>query len=138
MEATAFELVPTLALVGAVIVIAALLSGVVDRTGRPAGGDLPRARGGARPAGSRLHVQLESEALRVVATLSLTLILFTDALSLNLREAREHRRLALLALGPGTLLSAVLYAGLAVWLLDLPLPAAAILGAAVASTDPVL
>ena len=105
---------------------------------RPAGGDLPRARGGARAAGvAALHVQLESDALRVVATLSLTLILFTDALSLNLREAREHRRLALLALGPGTLLSAVLYAGLAVWLLDLPLPAAAILGAAVASTDPV-
>ncbi|HEX2483690.1 MAG TPA: cation:proton antiporter [Myxococcota bacterium] len=139
MEATAFELVPTLALVGAVIVIAALLSGVVERTGVPQVAIFLALGAVLGPAGvAALHVQLESEALRVVATLSLTLILFTDALSLNLSEAREHRRLALLALGPGTLLSAVLYAGLAVWILDLPLPAAAILGAAVASTDPVL
>jgi NhaP-type Na+/H+ or K+/H+ antiporter len=139
VEATAFELVPTLALVGAVIVIAALLSGVVERTGVPQVAIFLALGAVLGPAGvAALHVQLESEALRVVATLSLTLILFTDALSLNLSEAREHRRLALLALGPGTLLSAVLYAGLAVWILDLPLPAAAILGAAVASTDPVL
>jgi transposase-like protein len=36
-------------------------------------------------------------------SLSLALILFTDALGLDLREARAHRRLAALALGPGTL-----------------------------------
>jgi NhaP-type Na+/H+ or K+/H+ antiporter len=46
--------------------------------------------------------------------------------------------LASLVLGPGTLLSAALIAGAAMWLLKLSLPLATILGAAVASTDPVL
>ena len=133
------ELAPTLALVGAVIVIAALLSGVVDRTGVPQVAIFLALGAALGPAGvGALHVELESDVLRVVATLSLALILFTDALSLDLRDAREHRKLALLALGPGTLLSAALYAWLAVWLLGISLPAAAILGAAVASTDPVL
>ena len=51
---------------------------------------------------------------------------------------REHRRLALLILGPGTILPAALIA-LAAWLLlGLPPAGAAILGAALASTDPVL
>jgi NhaP-type Na+/H+ or K+/H+ antiporter len=65
------------------------------------------------------------------------LILFTDALGLDLR-GRAHRGLALLALGPGTLLAAALFAAAAWWLLDFSLPAAAIVGAALASTDPVL
>jgi NhaP-type Na+/H+ or K+/H+ antiporter len=53
-------------------------------------------------------------------------------------EVKLQRRLAALILGPGTLLPAALIA-LAAWrLLDLPVPAAAILGAALASTDPVL
>ena len=135
----AFELVPTLALVGVVILIAALLSGLVDRTGIPQVALFLALGAALGPAGmAALDVPLDSTALRVVATLSLALILFTDALSLDLREARAHRTLALLALGPGTLLSAALYAALGVWLLDLPLPGAAILGAAVASTDPVL
>jgi hypothetical protein len=91
------------------------------------------------PAGlGALDVGLGSPTLHVVATLSLALILFTDALGLDLREAREHRGLAALALGPGTLLSAVLFAVAARWLLGLSWPAAAILGAALASTDPVL
>jgi NhaP-type Na+/H+ or K+/H+ antiporter len=139
MDPLASGLVPTLALVGAVIAIAALLSGVVDRTGVPQVAIFLALGAALGPAGvAALDVELGSEALRVVATLSLALILFTDALSLDLREAREHRTLALLALGPGTLLSAALYAALAAWLLGLSLPAAAILGAAVASTDPVL
>jgi NhaP-type Na+/H+ or K+/H+ antiporter len=51
---------------------------------------------------------------------------------------RSNRRLAALILGPGTILPAALIA-LAAWtLLDLPPAAAAILGAALASTDPVL
>jgi len=41
-------------------------------------------------------------------------------------------------LGPGTILPAILIAAAAYWLLQLPIAAAAILGAALASTDPVL
>ena len=133
------ELTNALALVGVVILVAALLSGLVERSGVPQVAIFLGLGAALGPAGlGALEVGLESPALHVVATLSLTLILFTDALGLNLREVREHRGLALLALGPGTLLSAGLFGLAAFWLLDFPAPAAAIVGAALASTDPVL
>ena len=133
------ELASALALVGAVILIAALLSGLVERSGVPQVAIFLALGAALGPAGlALLDVELDSSALQIAATLSLALILFTDALSLDLREAREHRALALLAIGPGTLLSAALFA-LAAWLLlDLSAQASAILGAALASTDPVL
>jgi NhaP-type Na+/H+ or K+/H+ antiporter/rhodanese-related sulfurtransferase len=133
------ELADALALVGVVILIAALLSGWVERSGVPQVAIFIGLGAALGPAGlGALEVGLDSAALHVVATLSLALILFTDALGLDLRQAREHKLLALLALGPGTLLSAALFAAAAWWLLDLSPPAAAILGAALASTDPVL
>src|SRR5262245_40574210 len=136
---TPAELANVLALVGVVILIAALLSGVVERSGVPQVAIFLALGAALGPAGLRaLEVGLDSPALHVVATLSLALILFTDALGLNLREVRQHRGLALLALGPGTLLSAALFALAAWWLLGLSPAAAAILGAALASTDPVL
>jgi NhaP-type Na+/H+ or K+/H+ antiporter len=73
-----------------------------------------------------------------VATLSLTLVLFTDAVSLNISEARRNSGLAFRMLGPGTILCAALTAIAAWWLLQFPPASAAILGAALASTDPVL
>ena len=128
-----------LALIGAVIVVSALLSGWVDRTGVPqvavflAMGFLigPGVLG-------LLDASVESEVLRVVATLSLVLVLFTDGVSLDVAEIREHKFLAGLMLGPGTLLSAILIGGAAWSVLGLSVPLAAILGAALASTDPVL
>jgi NhaP-type Na+/H+ or K+/H+ antiporter/rhodanese-related sulfurtransferase len=136
---TPAELANALALVGVVILIAALLSGLVERSGVPQVAIFLALGAALGPAGlGALDIGLDSQALHVVATLSLALILFTDALGLDLREARQHRVLALLALGPGTLLSAALFAALAWWLLDLAPAAAAILGAALASTDPVL
>ncbi len=131
--------VAALALVGAVIAIAALLSGLVERSGIPQVAIFLALGAAIGPAGlGLLEVGLGSPSLQIVATLSLALILFTDALSLSLREAREHAGLAALLLGPGTLLSAALFGGLAWLWLGLPGPAAAILGAALASTDPVL
>jgi len=85
-----------------------------------------------------VDVRVDSPILRVVATLSLVLVLFTDAVSLNIRELRSHKLLAFLVLGPGTGASAVLAAAAAFWILHVPLPLAAMLGAALASTDPVL
>lgn len=131
--------VAALALISAVIVIAALLSGLVERSGIPQVAVFLALGAALGPAGlDVLSVGLESPALQIVATLSLTLILFTDALSLNLREVRAHRGLVALMVGPGTLLAAALFALLAWWWLELPPAAAAILGAALASTDPVL
>jgi NhaP-type Na+/H+ or K+/H+ antiporter len=85
-----------------------------------------------------LDISLSSTTLKVVAILSLALVLFTDAVSLNIAEVRRRASLALRLLGPGTLLSAALIALAGWWLLGLTVPAAAILGAALASTDPVL
>jgi NhaP-type Na+/H+ or K+/H+ antiporter len=81
---------------------------------------------------------LESPVLRAVATLSLTLVLFTDAVTLNMSEVRRQAGLAFRMLGPGTILCAALTALAAWWLLQIPAASAAILGAALASTDPVL
>lgn len=128
-----------LALVGAVIIIAALLSGLIERSGLPQVAAFLALGAILGPGGLNLFdVKLGSPLLQIVATLSLVLVLFTDAVALNLKEVRRHLDLALLVLGPGTLLSAFLIA-LAGWgLLDLSLPAAGIIGAALASTDPVL
>ncbi|MGH9198978.1 MAG: cation:proton antiporter, partial [Acidimicrobiia bacterium] len=129
----------TLALVGVVIIIAALLSGLIDRSDLPQVGVFLALGAILGPAGlGLLNVTLESPILRVVATLSLVLVLFTDAVSLSIAEVRRHGRLAFLVLGPGTLLTAGLVAVAGWSLLGLSPASAAILGAALASTDPVM
>jgi sodium/hydrogen antiporter len=129
----------TLSLVGAVIIISALLSGLIERSGAPQVAVLLALGAILGPFGLGLiDPRLDSPILRVVSTLSLALVLFTDALSLSLSEIRRHARLALLVVGPGTLLSAALVTLAGRLLLDLPWALAAILGAALASTDPVL
>jgi NhaP-type Na+/H+ or K+/H+ antiporter len=129
----------TLALIGAVIVISALLSGLIERSGVPQVGVLLALGAVLGPYGLGLiDPRLDSPELRAVSTLSLALVLFTDALSLDLGQIRQHLRLTQLVVGPGTVLSAVLVTVAARGLLGLGWPAAAILGAALASTDPVL
>jgi NhaP-type Na+/H+ or K+/H+ antiporter len=133
------SLAATLALLGIVIMVSALLSGFIERSGMPQVAVFLAMGAALGPAGlGVLHLGLDSPVLRVVAPLSLTLVLFTDAVTLNLAEVRRHAVLALRVLGPGTLLSAVLVALAGWWLLDVSWPAATILGAALASTDPVL
>ena len=91
------------------------------------------------PAGLNvLDVGLESPQLRVLAILALTLVLFSDAVTLDTKEIRAQRTLALRVLGPGTLLPAAILSLLSKLLLGLSWPAALILGCALASTDPVL
>src|SRR5688572_8890766 len=139
MPIAADPFLATLSLIGVVIIIAALLSGLIERSGLPQVGVLLALGAILGPFGLGLiNPRLDSPVLRVVSTLSLALVLFTDALSLSLTEIRRHNRLTLLVLGPGTLLSAVLVTLMAGFLLGLSWPAAAVLGAALASTDPVL
>ncbi|BDI30178.1 hypothetical protein CCAX7_22290 [Capsulimonas corticalis] len=128
-----------LALVGVVIVVAALMSGFIERSNVPQVAVFLGLGAVLGPAGLHLlNVHLDSPILRVVATLSLALVLFTDAVSLNVPEVQRQTGLALRVLGPGTLLSATLI-GLAAWgLLNLSPAASVLLGAALASTDPVL
>jgi NhaP-type Na+/H+ or K+/H+ antiporter len=131
--------VATLALIGLVILVSSLLSGAVERSGLPQVVIFLLFGALLGPAGLALvDMPLDSESLQVMATLGLLLVLFTDAIAVDTGEVRAHRRLATVILGPGTILPAVLIS-LAAWiLLDLSAPAAAILGAALASTDPVL
>ena len=133
------HLTATLALVGIVIIVAALLSGAVERSGLPQVAIFLALGALLGPAGlALLDIPLRSTTLQVIATLALVLVLFSDAMSVDMGEVRRQRRLALVVLGPGTLLPALLIA-LAAWLLlDVSAPGAAILGAALASTDPVL
>jgi sodium/hydrogen antiporter len=129
----------TLALVGVVIIIAALLSGLIDRSDVPQVAVFLALGAALGPVGlGLLDVQLDSPILKIVATLSLTLVLFTDAVSLRISEIKRHGSLVFVVLGPGTLSTAVLVALAARWLLDLRWAEAAVLGAALASTDPVM
>jgi NhaP-type Na+/H+ or K+/H+ antiporter len=129
----------TLALIGIVVLVSSLLSGVVERTGLPQVAIFLVLGAVLGPMGLGLvGLTLQSPSLQVIATLGLVLVLFSDAIAIDVGEIRRRRRLALYVLGPGTILPALLIAGAAYVVLRLPLPAALILGASLASTDPVL
>ncbi|HEX6718201.1 MAG TPA: cation:proton antiporter, partial [Pyrinomonadaceae bacterium] len=133
------SIVAALALIGIVIVVSALLSGLVDKSGLPHVAVFILIGAALGPAGFGVFdITLASPVVRVVATLSLTLVLFTDAVTLNTNEVKRHAGLTFRILGPGTILCAALTAVGAWWLLGVPPAPAAILGAALASTDPVL
>lgn len=131
--------ISTLALVGLVILVSSLLSGAVERTGLPQVAIFLLLGVVLGPSGlAVVDLPLHSPTLQVIATLALLLVLFSDAIGVDLGAVREQRRLSALILGPGTLLPAALIAFAAWLLLGLSPPAAAILGASLASTDPVL
>ena len=131
--------VTILALMGMVVVVASLLSGALERSAVPVVAVFlalglilgPWALG-------LIDIGFESPALRVLATLALMMVLFSDGVTLNLKELKPRRRLLTRVLGPGTLLPAAVIAVAAHYLLGVQAPAAAILGAALTSTDPVL
>ena len=100
---TGATLTSALGLVGSVIMVAALLSGAIEQTGFPQVAVFLALGAVAGTAGlSLLHITLDSPLLHVVATLSLILVLFTDAVSLPPRTFRRHIALAFRVLGPGT------------------------------------
>ena len=136
---TVETLTATVALIGIVILVSSLLSGLVERTGIPHVAIFLVLGAVLGPFGLGVFdLALESPALRALATLGLVLVLFSDAISMDLRELRRNVRLALLVLGPGSLIPAALIAVAARYLVGLPWAAAAIVGASLASTDPVL
>src|SRR5687768_7627601 len=131
--------VTTVALIGIVVLVASLLSGVIERSGLPLVGVFLALGAVLGPFGlGVIDIGLNSDALHALATLGLALVLFSDAVTLDLRDLRERRPLILRILGPGTAIPAVIIAAAARFLLGVSWPAAAILGAALASTDPVL
>ena len=133
------DFVSLLALIGIVIIASSLLSGAVERSGIPQVAIFVALGAVLGPWGLGLFdVSLDSPALRLFATLALVLVLFSDAIGVDTRALRQQRRLALLVLGPGTLIVAALIGAAGYTLLGLSIAHAAILGGALASTDPVL
>jgi NhaP-type Na+/H+ or K+/H+ antiporter len=129
----------TIALIGIVILVASLLSGVVERTGVPQVAIFLLLGAVLGPVGLNLFdLALDSPALHAIATLALVLVLFSDAIAIDLKEVRKNARLALLVLGPGSLIPAMLIALAAHFVIGFHWAASAIVGASLASTDPVM
>ena len=118
-----------LGLLGLVILTAASLSGIFDRVGLPLVALFLGLGTILGPFGLGLiEFGPDSPILATIATLSLVLVLFTDAVSVDRAEVRRHLKLALVVLGPGTLLTTIVVTLAARGLLGLSWSAAAILG----------
>jgi len=126
------------ALVALVLTAAALAAGIVERAplsfpmlflglGLLLGGPL-----------DLLSLTADSDVLEIMATFTLALVLFLDAVNLEVKEVRGDWLVPALALGPGTLLTVAGVAAAASWLLGLELLPALIVGAVLSSTDPVV
>jgi sodium/hydrogen antiporter len=85
-----------------------------------------------------IAIGLDSRVLEVVAVVALALVLFLDAVNLELSELRRDWLVPVLVLGPATLLVIGLLGGSGMLLLDLPVVLALLLGTILASTDPVV
>ena len=132
-------MVELLALTGIVILVSAVASGFFERRGISLVLLFLGIGVLLGPYGLGLFAyDLTSGRLQLAAVVSLTMVLFSDAVSLSPVLLRRHAGLAALILGPGTLATAGIVA-LAAWkLLGFSAAGSAMLGAALASTDPVL
>lgn len=85
-----------------------------------------------------IQLDANNPALVAVATLNLALVLFLDAARFEIDELRREWRTPLLDLGPGTLLTIAGIAIAAALLLHTNLIQSLLLGAVLASTDPIV
>jgi len=133
------ELLPAMAVIAAVLTVAALVAGLVERA--PISFPIIFLGLGfvLGPAGLRLlDLDLHSPVLEVVAVVSLALVLFLDAVNIDMEELRREWYVPLLTLGPGTLLTIAGVAAAAFFLFRTAPLMAVLLGAVLASTDPVV
>jgi NhaP-type Na+/H+ or K+/H+ antiporter len=133
------ELETAFAVIAGVLVVSALAAGLVERAPL----SFPMLfLGLGFLIGDRglelISIGLDSQVLTVVAVVALALVLFLDAVNLELTELRRDWLAPFLVLGPSTLVVAGLLAGAAALLLDLPAVLAVLLGTILASTDPVV
>ncbi|HEY7062207.1 MAG TPA: cation:proton antiporter [Chloroflexota bacterium] len=133
------DLLTAFGLLAVVLLVAALTSGVVARA--PVSfpmiflglGFLLGERGLGL-----IRVEPHSPVLEVVAVLSLSFVLFLDAVNLRFDELGRDWLVPVLALGPGTLLTVGLVAVAGALLLGLSAVQALLLGAILSSVDPVV
>ncbi|MGQ0678210.1 MAG: cation:proton antiporter domain-containing protein [Actinomycetota bacterium] len=132
------DLISGFGLIGVILVVSALVAGLVDRG--PISFPMIFLGLGllAGQSPGLLEVDPHSPALEVIATLTLALVLFMDALTLDGGRSRKDWLVPALVLGPGTFAVIAAVAAAAHLLLNLPLVLALILGAVLASTDAVV
>ena len=133
------DLLGGFALMAVVLTVSALVAGIVER----APVSFPMLFLGlgflAGPRGLEVvDVGLHDPVLEIVATLTLALVLFLDAVNLEFARERHEWLIPALSLGPGTLFTVLIVAGSAIVLLDVPAVVAFLLGAILSSTDPVV
>ena len=131
------ELIPGIGLIAAILLLSALASGIVERAPL----SFPMIfLGLGLVLGNLGIIQLDSHSLilEVVGVISLTLVLFLDAVKLQIDELKQEWYVPFLTLGPGTILTILGVAAASFVLLSTaPIPSL-LLGAILASTDPVV
>lgn len=133
------DILTAFGLIAIVLTISALLSGVVERAPLSFPIIFLGLGFALGPHGlNYLRLDSHDQTLEVVATSSLALVLFLDAIKLRFDEIGEDWVLPALALGPGTLLTIGIVAGGAIVLLDASFTQALLFGAILSSTDPVV
>ena len=128
-----------LGILALIFVVAALASGLVERT--PVSFPMIFLGLGLLTGANGLgliKVGLQDPALEVVATLSLAFVFFLDAVNLHFEEIRKDWLVPVLSLGPGTLLTMLMITIAAGLLLGFPPLQAMLVGAVLSSVDPVL
>ena len=131
------DFVTAVALLAVVLTLSALLSGLVERA--PISFPLVFLGIGfavGEQGLGLLHVEAHDPTLEAVATISLALVLFLDAL--KLRSDESGWLVPALVLGPGTLLTITLIASAAYFLFALGPIVALLIGTILSSTDPVV
>jgi NhaP-type Na+/H+ or K+/H+ antiporter len=126
-----------LGVVGLVIVLSALLSRAMER-GPFSSAIFFVAIGLALGQIGLLRLPVDSDRVVLIGVLTLTLTLFTDAVKMQTEQLKQDWPASMAVLGPGTILTAVGIAASARWLLGFALVPSLLLGAILASTDPVL
>jgi NhaP-type Na+/H+ or K+/H+ antiporter len=133
------EILIPFAMVGAVLMMSGLVSGVVRAAPISVpiiflGAGLLLGDGGF----GVIHVDVHDEALEIVAVLSLAFVLFLDAVHLRFDEGERAWLVPVLAIGPGTLLTIGIVAAGARLAFQTSLIESLLLGAVLASIDPVV
>ncbi len=128
-----FDLVTGFAIVGAVLVLSALASPLVQR-GPISFPIIFLGLGFAfGPHGLQIRaIEPHDRVLETIGTLTLALVLFLDAGKIQVDELGRHWPVPVLILGPGTLLIVVLIAGASWLILGLAVVPALIVGVALA------
>ncbi len=133
------DIVTGFALIAIVMLATPLVSGLVDRSPLSFA-FLFLLLGLAIGEGGFGLIELDAHApiLEIVATLTLALVLFLDAVKLQIEELRARWLVPVLVLGPGTIIIIALGAGAITSLIGISLLVAFMGGAILASTDPVV